>query len=42
VANEPGLHLPEALAVGCERASAAFDDLAVDEVAERRVKDGYR
>jgi hypothetical protein len=37
-----GLHPPEALAVGYERASAAVDDLAVDEIVERRVKDGYR
>jgi len=37
-----GLHPPEVLAVGYERASAAVDDLAVDEIVERRVKDGYR
>ena len=37
-----GLHPPEALAVGYERVSAAVDDLAVDEIVERRVKDGYR
>ena len=37
-----GLHAPEALALGYERASAAVDDLAVDEIVERRVKDGYR
>jgi hypothetical protein len=37
-----GLHPPDVLAVGYERASAAVDDLAVDEVVERRVKDGYR
>lgn len=37
-----GLHPPDALAVGYERASAAVDDLAVDEILERRVKDGYR
>ena len=36
-----GLHPPEALALGYERASAAVDDLAVDEIVERRVKDGY-
>jgi hypothetical protein len=36
-----GLHPPEVLAVGYERASAAVDDLAVDEIVERRVKDGY-
>ena len=37
-----GLHPPGALAVAYERASAAVDDLAVDEIVERRVKDGYR
>jgi hypothetical protein len=37
-----GLHPPEALALGYERASAAVDDLAVDEIVARRVKDGYR
>jgi hypothetical protein len=37
-----GLHPPEALAAGYERASAAVDDLAVDEIVERRAKDGYR
>jgi hypothetical protein len=37
-----GLHPPEALAVGYERASAAVEELAVDEIVERRVKDGYR
>ena len=37
-----GLHLPEVLAAGYQRASAAVDDLAVDEIVERRVKDGYR
>jgi hypothetical protein len=37
-----GLHPPDALAVGYERASAAVDDLAVDEIVERRAKDGYR
>jgi len=31
-----------ALALGYERASAAVDDLAVDEIVERRVTDGYR
>jgi hypothetical protein len=36
-----GLHPPEALAVGYARACAAVDDLAVDEIVERRVKDGY-
>jgi hypothetical protein len=36
-----GLHPPDALALGYERASAAVDDLAVDEIVERRVKDGY-
>jgi hypothetical protein len=37
-----GLHPPDALAVGYERVSAAVDDLAVDEIVERRAKDGYR
>jgi hypothetical protein len=36
-----GLHPPEALALGYARASAAVDDLAVDEIVERRVKDGH-
>ena len=37
-----GLHPPEALAAGYERACAAVDDLAVDEIVERRIRDGYR
>jgi hypothetical protein len=35
-----GLHPPDALAEGYARACAAVDDLAVDEIVERRVKDG--
>ncbi|MCZ7528574.1 MAG: phosphotransferase [Acidimicrobiia bacterium] len=38
----PGLHPPESLQAGHERVSAAIDDLAVDEIVEQRVKDGYR
>jgi hypothetical protein len=38
----PGLHHPDALAVAYANASQAVDDLAVDEIVEQRVKDGYR
>jgi hypothetical protein len=37
-----GLHAPEALAVAYERVSACVEDLAVDEIVERRVRQGYR
>lgn len=37
-----GLHAPEALAVAYERVSACVEDLAVDEIVERRVREGYR
>ncbi|HEX5066296.1 MAG TPA: hypothetical protein VFY49_09290 [Myxococcota bacterium] len=35
-----GLHPPAALAAGYERACAAVDDLAVDEIVERRIAEG--
>lgn len=37
-----GLHPPEIMALVHERAAASVEDLAVDEVVERRVKDGYQ
>lgn len=37
-----GLHPPDLLALIHERVSASIEDLAVDEIVERRVKDGYQ
>lgn len=38
----PGLHPSEVLARGFEHASIAVEDLAVDEIVERRAREGYR